>query len=108
MGSRHAPTVLLGTIITPYCNSPELLCVNCKQPHSSDSRDCPQWKLEKKIQELRARNNISYAEAKKLLPEQKSVSYSKVVQPATCSCGKKIQQPTNQQSTRNMLIRTNR
>ncbi|GBO19872.1 hypothetical protein AVEN_93222-1, partial [Araneus ventricosus] len=40
---------------TPDCNSPELLCVNCKQPHSSDSRDCPQWKLEKKIQELRAR-----------------------------------------------------
>ncbi|GBN62159.1 hypothetical protein AVEN_61393-1 [Araneus ventricosus] len=51
---------------TPDCNSPELLCVNRKQPHSSDSRDCPQWKLKKKIQELRARNNISYAEARKL------------------------------------------
>ncbi|GBN13177.1 hypothetical protein AVEN_9883-1 [Araneus ventricosus] len=81
---------------TPDCNSPDLLCVNCKQPHSSDSRDCPQWKLEKKIQELRARNNLSYAEAKKLLPEQNSVSYSKVVQPATCSCGKKIQPTINQ------------
>ncbi|GBN89332.1 hypothetical protein AVEN_63608-1 [Araneus ventricosus] len=29
--------------LTSDCQSAELLCANCKQPHSADSKDCPQW-----------------------------------------------------------------
>ncbi|GBO20251.1 hypothetical protein AVEN_87401-1 [Araneus ventricosus] len=57
-------------------------CRNCSQAHTADSKLCPQFKTEKKIQELRVRKNISYLEAKKLIPEQKSVTYAQTVK--TC------------------------
>ncbi|GBN70432.1 hypothetical protein AVEN_199369-1, partial [Araneus ventricosus] len=57
-------------------------CKNCSQAHTADSKLCPQFKTEKKIQELRVRKNISYLEAKKLIPEQKSVTYAQTVK--TC------------------------
>ncbi|GFW49191.1 uncharacterized protein TNCV_3057011 [Trichonephila clavipes] len=41
-------------------------CVNCTQSHPSDSKQCPKWKLEKQIQEIKT-NNISYFEARKLI-----------------------------------------
>ncbi|CAL1280901.1 unnamed protein product [Larinioides sclopetarius] len=49
----------------------------CDQPHPAESKDCPQWKKEKQIQELRTKNNISYFEAKNILfPKQSRISYS--------------------------------
>ncbi|GBM64277.1 hypothetical protein AVEN_271017-1 [Araneus ventricosus] len=70
--------------LTSDCQSAELLCANCKQPHSADSKDCPQWKKEKKIQEVRTQQNLSYYEAKKLLfPEQNSMSYSNALKSST-------------------------
>ncbi|GBN39933.1 hypothetical protein AVEN_21768-1 [Araneus ventricosus] len=57
-------------------------CRNCSQAHTADSKLCPQFKTEKKIQELRVRKNISYLEAKKLIPEQNSVTYAQTVK--TC------------------------
>ncbi|GBM60259.1 hypothetical protein AVEN_248533-1 [Araneus ventricosus] len=69
---------------TSDCQSAELLCANCKQPHSADSKDCPQWKKEKRIQEVRTKQNLSYYEAKKLLfPEQNSMSYSNALRSST-------------------------
>ena len=40
-------------------------CINCGGDHAAYDRDCPQWKLEKEIQKIKAKNNISYTEAKK-------------------------------------------
>ncbi|GBM52498.1 Tetratricopeptide repeat protein 7B [Araneus ventricosus] len=45
---------------------------HCKQDHSSDSKYCPQWKTEKKIQEIKIKHNIAYAEAKKLISQEKN------------------------------------
>ncbi|GBM80119.1 hypothetical protein AVEN_218281-1 [Araneus ventricosus] len=54
-------------------------CFHCKQDHSSDSKDGPQWKTEKKIQEIKIKQNITYAEAKKLIAQEKTPSYSQAV-----------------------------
>ena len=47
-------------------------CVNCKQQHAAFSKDCPQWKKEKKILETKYTKNISFGEARKLVEEQTS------------------------------------
>ena len=49
-------------------------CVNCDGDHAAYDRDCPQWKMEKEIQTIKAKNNISYSEAKK------QVAFTKVTQ----------------------------
>ncbi|GFS55181.1 uncharacterized protein TNCV_4799291 [Trichonephila clavipes] len=42
-------------------------CINCSELHQSDSKLCSEWKLEKKIQEIKTSKNISYPEARKLI-----------------------------------------
>ncbi|GFY34477.1 uncharacterized protein TNCV_2821631 [Trichonephila clavipes] len=51
-------------------------CINCSQPHSADSKLCPRWKSEKQIQEIKTNKNISYLEARKLIPLQQSQTYA--------------------------------
>ncbi|GFV66204.1 putative RNA-directed DNA polymerase from transposon BS [Trichonephila clavipes] len=51
-------------------------CVNCAQSHPSDSKICPKWNLEKKIQEIKANKNISYPDARKLIVPQSSQTYA--------------------------------
>lgn len=48
------------------CTLP-LKCVNCSGTHSSFSKDCPQWLLEKQIQKLKITNKITYPEARRLV-----------------------------------------
>ncbi|KFM83317.1 Nucleic-acid-binding protein from mobile element jockey, partial [Stegodyphus mimosarum] len=43
------------------------LCINCKGEHTAFSRSCPKWKLEKEVQATKVNNNISYAEARRLV-----------------------------------------
>ncbi|GFX48904.1 RNA-directed DNA polymerase from mobile element jockey [Trichonephila clavipes] len=57
------------------CNL-EPKCINCSQPHSADSKLCPRWKTEKQIQEIKTNKNISYLEARKLIPPQLSQTYA--------------------------------
>ena len=45
------------------CDKPPF-CVNCKGDHPSSSRDCPIWKKEKSIVELKHKQNISFREAR--------------------------------------------
>ncbi|GBN87669.1 hypothetical protein AVEN_143973-1 [Araneus ventricosus] len=65
-------------------------CINCKGDHTSFSRNCFAWKQEKEIISTKIKNQISYAEAKKLVklksPEAGN-SYASVVKriPATVS-----------------------
>ncbi|GFT99287.1 uncharacterized protein TNCV_3161861 [Trichonephila clavipes] len=58
-------------------------CVNCSQPHSSDSKQCPKWKAEKEIQAIKTNRNISYLEARKLIAPQLSQTYAQVAKPST-------------------------
>ncbi|GBO43133.1 hypothetical protein AVEN_129814-1 [Araneus ventricosus] len=84
----HSKTVCRGKLTCSKCSvvghsandcTSDPKCRNCSQAHTADSKLCPQFKTEKKIQELRVRKNISYLEAKKLIPEQKSVIYAQTV-----------------------------
>ena len=47
----------------PCTRSPH--CVNCDGSHSARSKDCPQFKIEYKIQEIRTTHKISFAEARR-------------------------------------------
>ncbi|GFW11401.1 putative RNA-directed DNA polymerase from transposon BS [Trichonephila clavipes] len=57
-------------------SSLEPKCINCLQPHPSDSKICPKWKIEKQIQEIKTNKNISYPEARKLIVPQLSQTYA--------------------------------
>nr|XP_042912113.1 uncharacterized protein LOC122272451 [Parasteatoda tepidariorum] len=63
------------------CSLPEK-CVNCTESHSANSRNCPKWKQEKQILNIKVTQNLTYFEAKaKLLGSQPipNVSYAAVV-----------------------------
>ncbi|XP_055924734.1 uncharacterized protein LOC129956812 [Argiope bruennichi] len=74
------------------CSAPEK-CVNCKSEHTSFSRLCPSWKLEKQITTTKIKEEISYPEGRKKVLAQTplpGVSYASVVQKSfceNCSCG---------------------
>ncbi|GFT66324.1 putative RNA-directed DNA polymerase from transposon BS [Trichonephila clavipes] len=60
-------------------------CFNCSQSHSSDSKLCPKWKIEKQIQEIKTNNNISYQEARTLIAPQLSQTYAQVAKSSTAT-----------------------
>ncbi|GFS74421.1 CCHC-type domain-containing protein [Trichonephila clavipes] len=49
-------------------------CVNCKGDHSSFSRSCPTWLLEKEITAVKIKNKISYPEARRVVSSRTPVS----------------------------------
>ncbi|XP_055925539.1 uncharacterized protein LOC129957299 [Argiope bruennichi] len=48
------------------CSSKEK-CVNCKGEHTSFSRDCPAWKLEKEIVTVKVKEQVSFPEARRIV-----------------------------------------
>ncbi|XP_018576628.1 uncharacterized protein LOC108915146 [Anoplophora glabripennis] len=61
------------------CEEP-LTCINCNGSHSARSRNCPIYKQETAIQEIKVKENISYFEAKKRIlinTPTPNVSYAK-------------------------------
>ncbi|GBN61291.1 hypothetical protein AVEN_37886-1, partial [Araneus ventricosus] len=57
-------------------------CVNCDGKHTSFSRSCPKWKVEKEIVATKFKNNISFPEARRLVKAQSppdGKSYASVV-----------------------------
>ncbi|GFX25599.1 uncharacterized protein TNCV_3124351 [Trichonephila clavipes] len=60
-------------------------CVNCTQSHSSDSKLCQKWKLEKQIQEIKTNKNLSYFEARRLIVPQLTQTYAQAARPSTVS-----------------------
>ncbi|GFV89605.1 uncharacterized protein TNCV_1575781 [Trichonephila clavipes] len=60
----------------------ELKCVNCSQPHSTDSKLCPKWETEKVIQAIKTNKNI-YLEARKLIAPQPSQTYAQAAKSIT-------------------------
>ena len=71
------------------CASEHLKCVNCNGEHGSFSRKCPVWEKEKRIQEVRVTQGLSFPEARKIVATASSSgpSYSQVArrQPKTSS-----------------------
>ncbi|GFW76490.1 hypothetical protein TNCV_1582691 [Trichonephila clavipes] len=57
--------------------------VFCSQLHSSDSKLCPKWKLEKEIQTIQTSKNITYVEVRKLIAPQPSQTYAQVAKSFT-------------------------
>ncbi|GBM81230.1 hypothetical protein AVEN_236440-1 [Araneus ventricosus] len=63
------------------CTSAEK-CVNYKEAHTSFSRHCSAWKIEKEIVAAKIKKQISYPEARKLVKSQtpaSTTSYSSIV-----------------------------
>ena len=56
---------IAGHSFTECSNDPK--CVNCQGSHTSNSKSCPKWILEKQIQTIKVKNNISYPEARKIV-----------------------------------------
>ncbi|GFX59803.1 uncharacterized protein TNCV_1778421 [Trichonephila clavipes] len=90
----HSQTSCRGQLTCSRCASAghsstdctlEPKCINCSESHPSNSQLCPKWKIEKKIQEIRTNNNISYIEAKKLLPPQLPQTYAQATKPSPIS-----------------------
>ncbi|GFW07813.1 uncharacterized protein TNCV_3919461 [Trichonephila clavipes] len=49
-------------------------CVNCKGDHSSFSRSCPTWLLEKEITAVKIKDKISFLEARRVVSSRTPVS----------------------------------
>ncbi|GBN18771.1 hypothetical protein AVEN_39700-1 [Araneus ventricosus] len=64
------------------CNANEK-CVNCQGEHTSFSRSCPKWKLEKEVVAIKFTNNITFLEARRIAKAQSAPaggSYASVVE----------------------------
>ncbi|XP_055943536.1 uncharacterized protein LOC129974544 [Argiope bruennichi] len=70
------------------CHSDTMKCVNCSGSHTSFSKSCPKWTLEKEVISTKIRKNISFAEARKLINDRTpkvGASYSGILK-ATLTC----------------------
>lgn len=80
-------------------------CANCEGNHTSFSKDCPLFQQEKRVQELKIKQKLSYYEAKKIVLGNSLPLFSSVVTMSklsvstgtqtdptitTCQCGKPV------------------
>ena len=81
---------------SPDCNE-AYRCVNCKGDHPSFSKACEKWKLEKEIQTVRTKQNVSYPEARKIVESRTpivGISYATIAS------------KTNQKSYKSIAVQT--
>ncbi|XP_055932898.1 uncharacterized protein LOC129962921 [Argiope bruennichi] len=80
-------------------------CVNCAGNHSSFSRSCPRWLMEKQIVTIKFKENIPYPEARRKVIGQSpkpGVTYASAVRQQFCAncscsnCAKNISKNTSQ------------
>ncbi|GFV82472.1 uncharacterized protein TNCV_3982641 [Trichonephila clavipes] len=60
-------------------------CTPDKRPHSTDSKFCPKWRIEKQAREIKTNKNISYPDAQKLIFPQISQTYAQVAKTSTAT-----------------------
>ena len=63
-------------------------CVNCNEEHNARSKDCPIWKLEKEVLQVKYTQNIAFPEARKIVRARHSPptsSYSSITKSGTRS-----------------------
>ncbi|XP_055941889.1 uncharacterized protein LOC129971936 [Argiope bruennichi] len=86
------------------CCAPEK-CVNCGGNHTSYSRNCERWQLEKQITSIKIKENLSYPEARKKVLAQTpttGLTYASVVKKpfcANCSCSNCAKYTTQNKTT---------
>ncbi|XP_055924443.1 uncharacterized protein LOC129956543 [Argiope bruennichi] len=82
------------------CSAPEK-CVNCGGSHTSFSRSCERWTLEKKIITVKIKEALSYPEARKKILSQTptpGLSYASAVQKSfcvNCTCQNCLKNPSH-------------
>jgi hypothetical protein len=66
-----------------------MVCTNCKGKHFAYSRECPKWKTEKQVQQIKIEKRLSYPEARKIVetitPVAAGKSYAAAVKVSTIS-----------------------
>ncbi|XP_055953554.1 uncharacterized protein LOC129989199 [Argiope bruennichi] len=83
-------------------------CVNCGGDHTSYSRSCSRWQLEKQIITLKIKENLSYPEARRRIVAQTptpGITYASVIKRsfcANCSCTNCIKNVTTSKQLRNV------
>ena len=70
------------------CEAP-FHCVNCSQDHPSYSKNCEKWKIEKEIQTVRTKQNISYREARKIVESRTPIVGTSYAAKTTLNLNKK-------------------
>ena len=60
---------------SPPCQSSPH-CINCDDPHGSNSCDCPKFQMEREIQKIRATDKVSFLEARHCYQAQHPVYFS--------------------------------
>lgn len=78
------------------CSSEVPKCRNCEGAHSTSSRDCPVWKVEKEVCTVKAMEGISYYEARMRVKQTQAapasnVSYASAVRVPPKMCTVAIQ-----------------
>ena len=65
----------------------DMACTNCGGKHFAYSRECPKWKLEKIVQQVKVERNLSFTESRKVVesssPAVKDKSYAAAVKVST-------------------------
>jgi len=83
------------------------LCINCKGKHAASSRECPKWKLEKRVQLLKVERGISFPDARKAaLSEQSTKTSSKRPAASVVSGSTTATTQRSQKSTISIAIQT--
>ena len=77
------------------CTRPQK-CINCKGGHSSSSKSCPCWLMEKAISRVRTERKISFHEARKIVEpsfktKEKVQSYADAVRRPVKMCSIEVQ-----------------
>ena len=67
----------------------DVVCTNCKGHHFAFSRECPRWKVEKQVQQVKVEKHLSFYEARKIVETSTAAatgkSYAAVVKVSTTS-----------------------
>ena len=94
----HGQKTCRGKLICARCGLPDhdsktctkdIICANCKGNHCTYSRECPWWKFEKQVQQVRVHNRLSFPEARKLVemaaPTVADKSYAAAASPKSAT-----------------------
>jgi len=88
------------------CSHQELR-INCKGKHAASSRECPKWKLENRVQQLKVERGISFPDARKAaLSEQSTNASSKRTAASVVSGSTTATTQGSQKSTVSIAIQT--
>ena len=85
------------------CQAVDLKCANCQQEHPASSKVCPVWLQEKKVQKVKAEQNISFPETRRIVESNtpKVQSYAAKVTQNTSS-----RSISSSRQTRNIACQT--